>query len=163
MWSSRCIALITTGFILIVIVGLGPLTPWSTPGMSTTSNYEGGTASVSLEDNPPPLVLRPEKFGSNDYILVTNSFSLRVDSVSGNPRVNYKISIPELGYSGITIHNIDEESVGDTIEISGPEAEFDSSRIMNSTYNGRVELILRGENHPKTILNRSIKIDVIDP
>lgn len=118
-----------------------------------------GSADVTVISTPERAQLDRGSFGSGAYYLRVPDATVRLDAVSGQPMLVYKIRIPDLGYTRGTTHFLDSGAEGRTA-VSIEEDALDPEDIDRESYPGELVLLVRADGGDEVLYRGPITVDV---
>jgi hypothetical protein len=154
--SRQSVAVLSTvGIILFVLVLSGPVGGVDFTGEPTT--LDDGNASVTVaEGSTDTLTVSEGRFGTNvTYVRIPDAV-LDVESVRGQPRVVYLVTVPNL--------SVDKQSrryIESTGRLTVPMSDRAlPNRPAAGTYEGRMVIRVQSFGYDEVVLNRSVEVTV---
>jgi len=158
MDRTRGVTYATVAVVVAVTVATGPVGLLAVPEPGTDGALGTGNATVSVVSAPEDVRIEGGEYGTDTLNLRVSEAVLDVDSVSGNPLLTYAIDIDELGYSRSSVHVLGPAQEG-RIRVGIDRATFEASEITADRYEGRLRLVLRG-NETRTIYSEPVTVAV---
>ncbi|MFB6310747.1 MAG: hypothetical protein ABEH64_06130 [Salinirussus sp.] len=117
-----------------------------------------GDVTLSVVSEPDGAQLRADRY-TDVYQLHVPPVILDVEALSGAPTVTASLDLDRLGYTRSSVFTL--RSTGRK-EIQVQPTTLDADRIRNDSYSGRLRLVLRSDAGDQLLVNRSIRIEVVE-
>ncbi len=166
MESTRVPVIFTVGLIGILTLVSGPLVP----GIDLTAARTDAPTLIGNETDSisaavvsaPDTDIRFEKaqFGAGTYELVVPDAVIRIEAVSGRPRVIYRLNIPAMHYSRGTIHFVDAAQANSRLTLNFESTDFTPDELSQERYAGRLAIVTLDSTGSTEIYNESVTIRV---
>ena len=156
--DGRRVALaVAAGIILLLTLATGPFGPLALSTAGETATPGTGSAEVSVVSAPETVTLTSAQHGASGFYLQVPAAVVEVTDLQGNPILEYSLTVDELGYARTTVHFLADSGEGrQTVVLERDHLDRDPDR---ETYEGQIELIVRGEN--KTVLlDREVEVRI---
>jgi hypothetical protein len=161
MDPARAAVALAVGIILALTLASGPLVGavdfsqerYSTEGLGQ------GNATVSAVELPSTVTFEQGRYGAGAYNLRVPDARIRLEDVRGKPTVAYTVEVDELAYSRSTTSFLSPDSEG-WLTLSIDQKPFDPSEIQNDSYQGRLEIVLRGSGNETLLGAKNVTITV---
>lgn len=155
--------LITSVLLVVMPVVAGPHVPGiHLPDNASTTQPPGdGTADVSVQSVPGNSVqFVKSDFGAETYHFTDHAALVHVQSVDGNPRVNYAIDIPALELTDINSYHLAQKGTG-PLELRLRPIELDPDRITQDSYDATIAIwLVTDGNEYESLYQETIRIEV---
>ncbi|WP_338728132.1 hypothetical protein [Haladaptatus sp. DJG-WS-42] len=156
--SATLLILLTVTVVSGPLVGAVDLTPES---QADDAPIGSGGAEVSVLSVPSDgVTLERGQYGSASFYLHAPDARVRVDAVSGQPMVVYKIRIPELGATFGTTRFLSADDVG-THTLSLGQKAFAPHRISQDSYDAELIVLVRTGNDEHELARQSVTVAVV--
>lgn len=154
--------------IVVLTLLTGPIGGYTVPNDSPSSLSEPSTATVSVVSAPETVTITQSRYNTGEYYLENPTVVVDVESVTGTPILNYKVTIAELGTAKTAVHAVDELGQGhhrlSLVDASSPgQAQItaiNGSDIEQQQYTGRMTLVLRSSTTERVIYDKPVTIQV---
>lgn len=147
--------------VLVVSLASGPLVGAVefTHASENDAPPGSGHARATVLSTPDSVALEKGEYGSGSYYLRVPDAVVRLEGVSGQPLLTYKLYIRELGYSRGTTHFLSPTSEG-RMEVSLSTDAFAPDRIQQEQYRGELILRLRDDRGERTLAEKNVTVVV---
>lgn len=146
-------------FILATLVATGPLVGVDAfePRATTIGD---GTASVdAVRVDAAQFRVTDGRFGTAVPYLRVPDASVRVDSVTGRPRLLYQISVPHLDVS-MEIERV--FSTAGTYRLAPGDRALEPSAVDRESYNGTVRITVQSFEATETVYAENVTVAVVE-
>lgn len=158
METGRRIEWGVVGVVVLSLVVAGPVASGSEAQYPST--FGDGDATVSVDSFPADsLVVNSGQFGTDVYYLRIPDVVLTVEDVRDQPRLVYRVEIPELGVDESMTRVLSEGRPGSR-RIRGIDRAFDGSELSESTYTATVSLRVQSFEVDRTITSTNTSVEV---
>ncbi len=160
MHGSRSAVPLVVAVVLATTLVSGPLVgAVDLTSASEPSPFGGGSVTVDDVSLPGEATLAPARFGAAGYYLRVPPATIRLGSVSGTPRLSYRIEISGLAYSRSSVYVPD--SAGD-YSLSIDRARFDDGEVSAESYDATISVLYRANQSQREIASRPITVEVVE-
>lgn len=145
------------GLVLAALVLTGPLGAVEPVGEPTVGE---GDAEVRILSAPAEdLRLTAGRFGADVAYLRLPTLSLSVAERTGRPELLYEVRVPELDVQARE-RTILGPRTGDTLRIHLADEGLPATALQRDRYDGRILVRLQSFSTERTLLNRSVAVEV---
>ncbi|WP_332898602.1 hypothetical protein [Haladaptatus sp. CMSO5] len=156
--SATLLILLTVTIVSGPLVGAVDLTP---EPQADDAPIGSGAAEVSVLSVPSAgVTLERGQYGSESFYLHAPDARVRVDAVSGQPMVVYKIRIPELGATFGTTRFLNPDTVG-THSLSLGQKAFAPERITQESYEAELIVLVRTGDDEHELVRQPVTVAVV--
>lgn len=157
------LVLLTSVVLVVTPVIAGPLVPGiQLPEKAAASPPPGeGTATVSVRSVPGNSIQFVQSdYGAETYHFTNTAAVVEVQTIEGNPRVNYAIDIPALKLTDINSYHLAEREPG-ALELRLRPIELDPDRITQDSYEATIAIwLVTNGNEYESVYQETIRIEV---
>ena len=165
MIGHRVVSLIVVGVITATVFVSGPIVPvdFTTHPSSCEAGVPVGEGSADVQPSsvPESATLTQSKFGAEVWQLNVPDVTVQATDVRGCVRLNYEVSIDELGITMLSTTTLSDDS---SAQISLPKTTLHPDRVDKNQYDGELRVIYHGEENgvpvERTVLSRTIPVEV---
>ena len=157
MDAKRVSVGVAVGLVLVLTFATGPFGPLEISTADESPRLGTGSADVTVVTTPDTATITPADHGAVGHYLEVPDAVVDVERLRGNPILEYRLKLNGLGYARTSVHTLGDSGDGrQTIVLERDllEKEFD-----RDTYNGTMELILRGDRET-VLLEKNITVTV---
>ncbi|WP_254543748.1 hypothetical protein [Halomarina pelagica] len=152
---------VTVGIVVATLLLSGPhgvvdLTPERGSGFGSGE----GAASVRDVALPDAATLERGRYGADAYALSVPPARATVRDVTGRPILVYAVSVPDLGYSRVTLRSLDATTTG-RVELALARDAFAPDRIDRATYEAELSLTLRSGEEVTVLRRETVTVEVV--
>lgn len=147
------------GVVIVTLVFSGPLVPGLSFGGSGPPAMIGdGNATVSTVDvDTDAVAITPGRFGTDVSYLRIPDAKLSIDDVEGEPRIVYRLVVPELDVDHAETRLL--AGPGDvTVRLS--DVAFVPGGLSAERYDGSLRVRVQSLSTDRTVFNESVTIEV---
>ncbi|MFC7166939.1 hypothetical protein [Halospeciosus flavus] len=159
---SRGAVIVTVSVIVLVTLASGPVISSInlTTNQSDTASFDDGNITVTDVTIPnDSYTFHQGNYGSAAYYLETPDTTLTLKSVTGSPRLVYKLRIPAKSYVVAKTTFIRNNATGQ-FSLTGPSDTFKPSTINQSEYRGKVTILVRSGMESRVLATKNVTIEV---
>ena len=159
MASWRALESCAVGVILLAILssglaggGVGELTP---------ATLDDGTAEITVENLPVERLHVDEgRFGTSVLYLRIPDVKVRVSTLEGTPRVNYRVTIPALDVAQSSTRLLTDPGQR-TVTVSGVDRAFDPESITKDRYIATISVSVQSFAVDRTVrsVNETVEVN----
>lgn len=155
----------TTVSILLVVILSGPLVPMvdlTSEQGDDDAQARPANASVTVLEVPlEGYTIESQRYEADPGLYMPPAV-VRIDNVTGDPVLVYKLAVPDVGVVAATVYFISETNENARLTLDTLPAAVDRNRISRDTYPGRVTLRVRGEFGARVIYAENVTVTVGD-
>lgn len=118
-----------------------------------------GSADLAVLSTPDRARLDRGSFGAGAYYLQVPDAEVRVEAVTGQPILAYKIRIPDLGYTRSTVHFLDAETQG-RLTVSIEKDALAPEEIDRDSYSGEIVVLVRTDGGEDVLYRGPVTVAV---
>lgn len=148
---------VAAGLILALTLATGPV---GLLDVSTADDPVPGTgsAAVTAVSVPEEVTITAGGPGTDQFYLQVPAAIVEVTSLRGNPILEYRLHIDELGYVRTSVHFLAEDGEG-TQRVVLERDSFPPDRIDRERYDGRLRMLVRGDEEA-VVVDRNVTVRV---
>lgn len=159
MDTRRGVVYGTVLLLVALTIATGPIGLVDVPSGEGVGGHGSGSATVIADSAPEVVTIERAQHGGDVFYLRVPDATVAVTDLTGNPVLDYSISIDELGYSRGSVHFLGDRGEG-SHAISLAEDTFEEDRLEADTYEAELELVLRGDEE-RTVLSEQVTVEVV--
>jgi len=147
------------GVVVVTLVFSGPLVPGlSFGGAGPPATIGDGNASVSsVAIDLDAVEITPGRFGTDVEYLRIPDARLSIDDVEGEPRIVYRLVVPELQLDHAETRLLASPGA---VTVRPSDVAFLSGELSAAHYNGTLRVRVQSLSTDRTVFNESIRIEV---
>jgi len=123
------------------------------------SDIGEGELKASDVSLPETATLQRDRHGGGVYYLRVPDATVRIDRLSGQPILTYKIRIPQLGHSRESAFFVDENSE-ERLSLSLEKDTLPPEEITAESYDGELRVVVRSNDGSRVLERRNITVQV---
>jgi len=162
MDTVRGLAWFAVGAIALVAVASGPLVSavdlTERPEEASVAPGQGEVTVTSVEVDAASTRFYDGRYGSETIYLDIPDARVGVEDARGDPIVNYRVRVPELGMSSTQMYVPDEDN--DELTLGFERPAYDPSRITAEAYEVELAVVVRDDDGARTVYRTTVSAEV---
>ena len=162
MDTVRGLAWFAVGAIALAVVASGPLVNavdlTERPDEASVAPGQGTVTVASVDVDASATRFYEGRYGSETIYLDVPDARVDIESVRGDPIVNYRVRVPALGTSRTQLYVPDDGDDGLTLEFERPA--YDPDRITEEAYDVELEVVVRDDDGVRTVYRTTVSAEV---